>query len=66
MITMTEFIIILAFTMVVTFVFSKMWNHMNYKIGIRVLKDEGFTKGQAIDYLDNHPEIWKELTFIKY
>ena len=42
-----------------TMVIVKGWNAFNYYCFLAVMREEGYTRGQAIDFADANPQIWK-------
>ncbi len=65
MLTIGELVSIFAVSVVLGILLGYTLNRLNYKACVRMLmKDEGFTRGMAIDYTDMHPELWKEYGFL--
>ena len=52
---------ILLFLLSVIFVyliFEKIRRFVDYRYFTKLLREDGYTRGQAIDIADAHPEIW--------
>ena len=45
--------------MILSAIAMKAWNYFNYHCFQAVLREEGFSRGQAIDFADENPQIWK-------
>ena len=53
-----KMIILLVAVFLLYLVVDRISVYADYRFFIRLLREDGYTKGEAIDFADAHPEVW--------